>query len=270
MPRPSFPFPLAPASRLQRLYFHHSVRRLSHDTPNHYETLNIPTTATPNDVKKSFYKLSKTHHPDRNPNDPEAATRFVKISEAYDVLGTPAKREKYDRDFLRISHAHSSSHAAGRPAGSYHSSGPAGGRPASGLSRRRTQFKGPPQSFYRNGGWGEYGAKRQAAQEGMYNAPPSGQEAQGMGGTGGMGPGQQPFPAENNVPHFDHRAHFKTHHSIYKQQKRKREAKSDRYREIGPPPGILAPFLFVAAVISITVFVPSLVFDRNPKKKGDS
>ncbi|KAK2003313.1 DnaJ-domain-containing protein, partial [Colletotrichum falcatum] len=104
---------------------------------NHYETLKVAHDASPSDIKKSFYALSKTHHPDHNRDDPNASRKFHAIAEAYSVLGTPAKRAAYDRS-LPTSSGPASSH--GRR-GSYHStSGPAGGRPASGLSRRRTTF----------------------------------------------------------------------------------------------------------------------------------
>ncbi|KAI8238809.1 hypothetical protein K4K53_004363, partial [Colletotrichum sp. SAR 10_77] len=94
---------------------------------NHYETLKVAHDASPAEIKKSFYALSKTHHPDHNPNDPSATRKFHAIAEAYSILGTPAKRSAYDRS-LPSSHHH---HGARR--GSYHSSstGPAGGRPAS-------------------------------------------------------------------------------------------------------------------------------------------
>jgi len=68
--------------------------------PNHYETLGIETSATPQEVKKQFYKLSKSNHPDLHPNDPSKSKRFVAISEAYSILGSPEKRQTYDRDFL--------------------------------------------------------------------------------------------------------------------------------------------------------------------------
>ncbi|RDW60860.1 hypothetical protein BP6252_12243 [Coleophoma cylindrospora] len=261
MPLRSFPLP---AQRLRRLFQSSAVQKAD-STPNHYETLQIPTNATPADVKKSFYALSKTHHPDRNPDDPQASARFVKISEAYHILGTPAKRQQYDRDFLRTSQVHGGGGDA-RPSGSYSSSGPAGGRPASGLSRRRTQFRGPPPSFYRNGGWGDHTEKRQAAQEG--DAPPTGEAARGMGSAGGMGPGQHPWRDRNDVPHFDREGHFRTQDSIYSKQERRRQSRSERYADIGAPPGMLANFIFVGGVVLFAVFVPTFVFDRMSKKKA--
>ncbi|KAH6655673.1 hypothetical protein BKA67DRAFT_245387 [Truncatella angustata] len=81
---------------------------------NHYETLKIAPGSTPAEIKKSFYNLSKTHHPDHNRSDPSASTRFMRISEAYDTLSKPEKRSRYDRDVLGLSR---SGNAAGFGAG---------------------------------------------------------------------------------------------------------------------------------------------------------
>ncbi|KAL7622880.1 hypothetical protein AAE478_006559 [Parahypoxylon ruwenzoriense] len=148
---------------------------------NHYEALNLHPGATPVEIKKSFYALSKAYHPDHNRTDPHSsARRFMRISEAYSVLSIPAKRAAYDRQhsFPHPSashshpHLHPHSHAHGGGATtttakspSYSSTGPAGGRPASGLSRRRGVFHGPPPSFFRSGGWGAQAAKRRQAHE---------------------------------------------------------------------------------------------------------
>lgn len=179
-------------------------------------------------------------------------------------MGTPAKRQQYDRDFLRTSHIQTGGGHA-RPPGSYSSSGPAGGRPASGLSRRRTQFRGPPPSFYRSGGWGEHSAKRQAAQEG--DAPPAGDAAQAAGSAGGMGPGQHPWRDINDVPHFDREGHFRTQDSIYSKQEKRRRSKTEGYADIRPPPGMLTSFVFVGGVVLVAVFVPTFIFKGRSKKE---
>ncbi|KAE9377731.1 DnaJ-domain-containing protein [Stipitochalara longipes BDJ] len=261
MPLRPFSSPLA-WKRFPRL-FHTSVPRRD-DTPkqNHYETLQISTNATPAEVKKSFYALSKTHHPDRNPSDPHASKRFVQISEAYATLSTPAKRQQYDRD-LHLHSQHSRSHH--RPHGSYHSSGPAGGRPASGLSRRRTQFRGPPPSFYRSGGWGEHSAKRRAAQE---SGAPGAETPHNTSSGGGMGPGQTPFGQgeENDVPHFDREGHLNTQRRHSERWRRRKEGEWVPSGE--SPRSTLANFFFVGGVISLGIFVPSFVFERMVRRKG--
>ncbi|CAI4215360.1 unnamed protein product [Parascedosporium putredinis] len=155
----------------------------------------------------------RKHHPDHNPSDPHASRRFVRVSEAYSVLSAPAKRAAYDRD-MRHSHAHT--HQPTSPAHHY-ASGPAGGRPASGLGRRRPivnstrgTFKGPPPSFYRQGGWGDHHEKRKAAHDQAATAGAGGAST-ASSGLGGMGPGQHPFRDENHVPHFDNASHKRTH-----------------------------------------------------------
>lgn len=66
-------------------------------TRDHYETLGISKSAGPDDVKAAFRKLAAQHHPDRNQDDPKAATRFKEINAAYQVLSDPQRRAMYDR-----------------------------------------------------------------------------------------------------------------------------------------------------------------------------
>jgi curved DNA-binding protein len=64
---------------------------------DYYRTLGIEKGASTEDVKKAYRKLARKHHPDVNPNDPQAEGRFKEINEAYEVLRDPDKRSKYDR-----------------------------------------------------------------------------------------------------------------------------------------------------------------------------
>ncbi len=64
---------------------------------DHYETLGISRTASPEEVKAAFRKLAAQHHPDKNGGDPTAANRFKEINAAYQVLGDPQRRAMYDR-----------------------------------------------------------------------------------------------------------------------------------------------------------------------------
>jgi len=64
---------------------------------DYYRALGLEKSATSDEIKKAYRKLARKHHPDVNPNDPEAEERFKEINEAYEVLRDPEKRSKYDR-----------------------------------------------------------------------------------------------------------------------------------------------------------------------------
>jgi DnaJ-class molecular chaperone len=66
---------------------------------NYYEILAVSKNSSQADVKKGYYKLAKKYHPDKNRDDPKAATLFQDIAEAYEVLGDDIKREEYDTTF---------------------------------------------------------------------------------------------------------------------------------------------------------------------------
>ncbi len=69
--------------------------------PDYYAIIGVPTSATQDEIKKSYRKLAAKHHPDKNPNDPKAADKFKSISEAYQTLGDAEKRKQYD-DMRRL------------------------------------------------------------------------------------------------------------------------------------------------------------------------
>lgn len=66
------------------------------DFKDYYSTLGVAKTATDKEIKQAFRKLARKHHPDVNPGDKSAEARFKDLNEAYEVLGDPAKRKKYD------------------------------------------------------------------------------------------------------------------------------------------------------------------------------
>ncbi len=63
---------------------------------DYYEILGVPRTAGDEEIKKSFRKLARQYHPDVAKDKKKAEEKFKEINEAYEVLGDPAKRKKYD------------------------------------------------------------------------------------------------------------------------------------------------------------------------------
>ncbi|KAI5927151.1 hypothetical protein F4810DRAFT_652589 [Camillea tinctor] len=226
---------------------------------NHYETLKIHPSASPGEIKKAFYTLSKTHHPDLHRSSPSSSPpssqRFMRISEAYSVLSTPSRRAAYDRDVLRL---HAPPSSAPSHKGSYsstHHANPAGGRPASGLSRRRTTFRGPPPSFYRSGGWGAHAGKRGAA-HGESTGFSSGSGSGGGGSSGkvgGMGPGQDPFGHRDEVPHFDREAHERTGRRVEQRRAGSGSGGAAQRQEVDRDGGM---FFVVGGIVLLSFFGP--------------
>jgi len=63
---------------------------------DYYAVLDVPETASPQDIKASYRKLAFEYHPDRTGGNPESADRMKAINEAYAVLSDEAKRREYD------------------------------------------------------------------------------------------------------------------------------------------------------------------------------
>ncbi|OMP83646.1 Chaperone protein DnaJ [Diplodia seriata] len=297
MPRlalsPRNPHQLLAARRRQQCssgtrQFHASARHGNAEAQNHYEALELPFSASAADIKRQFYSLSKRHHPDRNKGDPAASSRFVRISEAYHVLGSPEKRSRYDRDQARLhpqhyphhSHSHHHSHP------SY--AGPAGSRPPSGLSRRRTQFRGPPPSFYRNGAWGAQSAKRSAAggYDGYSNTNPYAETTSDHhndpgdnntytgafynSGGGGFGPGQAERGWDTALPHWDRVAHRRTQEGISARLSRRARARgesTDEMKNGGGPWSLLINFFVVGGAIAFVASIPSWFNNKQRREK---
>src|SRR5688572_33466458 len=63
---------------------------------DYYATLGVTKAASEKEIKQAFRKLARKYHPDVNPGDKAAESKFKEINEAYEVLGDSAKRKKYD------------------------------------------------------------------------------------------------------------------------------------------------------------------------------
>lgn len=63
---------------------------------DYYKILGVSKDASKSDISKAFKKLARKYHPDLNPNDKEAETKFKEMNEAHEVLKDPEKRKMYD------------------------------------------------------------------------------------------------------------------------------------------------------------------------------
>ena len=94
-----------------------------------YQELGVSRTAGADEIRKAFRKLAKQHHPDTNPNNKQAEERFKRVSAAFDILGDPDKRKKFDAGEIDADGRETArGFAGGGPWG--------GGPPPGGFSRR--------------------------------------------------------------------------------------------------------------------------------------
>lgn len=73
-----------------------AARKLSTSGDSLYQVLDIPKTASAEDIKKTYRRLALKFHPDKNPNNPEAAEKFKEINHAHSILSDLTKRNIYD------------------------------------------------------------------------------------------------------------------------------------------------------------------------------
>ena len=83
---------------------------------DYYETLGVKRNASDEEIKRAHRKLAREYHPDRNPGDKQAETKFKEVQEAYDVLSDKTKRAQYDR-FGRVGAGAGRGGPSGEPGG---------------------------------------------------------------------------------------------------------------------------------------------------------
>src|SRR6195952_2679316 len=88
---------------------------------DYYAALGVAKDASAAEIKKSYRKLARELHPDKNPDDAKAEARFKDVSEAYDVLSDDARRKEYDE--MRSLYAN----GGGRTPGAYGGTGGSAG-----------------------------------------------------------------------------------------------------------------------------------------------
>ena len=146
-----------------------------------YSTLGVARDADEAAIKKAYRKLAKELHPDRNRDNPAAAARFSKVTQAYDILTDKDKRARYDRGEIDED---------GNPRGFGGFGGGGAGAGAGGFGRG-----GPGAGFPGGGGGGEE-VDLSEIFEGLFSGSQRRGAGGGFGGFGGFGGGRRSAPPE--------------------------------------------------------------------------
>ncbi len=77
-----------------------ALRRIYDPSVDYYHVLKLKSSATPEEIKASFHKLSQMYHPDLT--NGRTVEKFQKISNAYSVIGHPETKARYDRDYEQL------------------------------------------------------------------------------------------------------------------------------------------------------------------------
>ncbi len=114
---------------------------------NHYDTLEVSSRASPEVLRAAYRSLMQRYHPDRHPDDPQAAARTAAITEAYDVLSDPARRAAYDEALAaQQTSAPPAGASAGATAGASRNARSAGAAGGATAGRARAGQRGPARA----------------------------------------------------------------------------------------------------------------------------
>jgi len=150
---------------------------------DYYKILGVDRNIPQKDVKKAYLKRAKQFHPDLHPDDPKAKAKFQALNEAYDVIGDPEKRKKYDQ----YGEQWKQTEAFG--------GGPGGGGFGGFSSGGGSPFDGFDFSAFTKGGGGAGGFS--SFFESLFGGAGGGFRQGGGFGTGGFG--QQPTETQASV-----------------------------------------------------------------------
>jgi len=128
---------------------------------DYYKILGVDRNIPQADVKKAYLKRAKQFHPDLHPDDPKAKAKFQALNEAYEVIGDPEKRAKYDQYGEQWRQADAFGQGGG---GSYWQSSGGGGSPFEGFDFNMFSKGGGFSSFFEQI-FGQRGAKRQTQRQ---------------------------------------------------------------------------------------------------------
>lgn len=123
---------------------------------DYYSILGIPRSASADDIKKAYRRMSKELHPDKHKGDKAAETKFKEVNEAYEALSDPKKRQMYDQ--FGEAGARNGGGGGGQGFGGFDFSGFAGGQ------GERVDFSDLFESFF--GGAGAGGGGRRPSRKG--------------------------------------------------------------------------------------------------------
>lgn len=141
---------------------------------DYYKILGVDKTIEQKEVKRAYLKRAKQFHPDLHPDDPKAKAKFQALQEAYDVIGDPEKRRKYDQYGEQWRNADAFNGAGGGSAYGYSGGGsPFDGFDFSGFGGSGDGFSSFFEQLFgargtrrsRSAGFGDFGGMRQNSGE---------------------------------------------------------------------------------------------------------